>query len=39
MDRRAKYYGLTRAGRKRLEAETQDWERLTAAVALVMRMS
>jgi len=38
-NRRAKYYALTRAGRKRLEAETQDWERLTAAVALVMRMS
>ncbi|HSQ32762.1 MAG TPA: PadR family transcriptional regulator [Gemmatimonadaceae bacterium] len=38
-NRRAKYYELTRAGRKQLEAEAQDWERLTAAVALVLRMS
>lgn len=38
-NRRAKYYELTRAGRKQLTSETQDWERLTAAVALVMRMS
>src|SRR5229473_4127366 len=38
-NRRAKYYELTRAGRKRLEAEAQDWERLTTAVALVLRMS
>lgn len=38
-NRRAKYYELTRAGRKQLDAEAQDWERLTAAVALVLRMS
>ena len=38
-NRRAKYYELTRAGRKQLEAETQDWARLTSAVALVLRMS
>ncbi len=38
-NRRAKYYELTRTGRKRLEAEAQDWERLTTAVALVLRMS
>ena len=38
-NRRAKYYELTRAGRKQLEAEAQDWERLTKAVALVLRMS
>lgn len=38
-NRRAKYYELTRAGRKRLESEAQDWERLTTAVALVLRMS
>jgi DNA-binding PadR family transcriptional regulator len=38
-NRRAKYYELTRAGRKQLDAETQDWERLTAAVALILRMS
>lgn len=38
-NRRAKYYELTRAGRKQLQAEAQDWERLTTAVALVLRMS
>jgi PadR family transcriptional regulator, regulatory protein PadR len=38
-NRRAKYYELTRAGRKQLETEAQDWERLTTAVALVLRMS
>jgi transcriptional regulator len=38
-NRRAKYYALTRAGRKQLEAETQNWARLTSAVALVLRMS
>ena len=38
-NRRAKFYELTRAGRKQLEAEAQDWQRLTAAVALVLRMS
>ena len=36
-NRRAKFYELTRAGRKQLEAETEAWDRLTAAVALVLR--
>ena len=38
-NRRAKFYELTRAGRRQLEAETEAWDKLTAAVALVMRMS
>lgn len=29
-NRRAKYYALTRAGRKQLERQTQEWERTTA---------
>jgi len=37
-NRRAKYYELTRAGRKQLEAETEAWDKLTAAVALVLKM-
>jgi transcriptional regulator len=37
-NRRAKYYELTRAGRKQLAAETEQWERLTAAVSLVLAM-
>ena len=36
-NRRAKYYTLTRAGRKALENETAQWERLSAAVSLVVR--
>ena len=35
--RRAKYYALTRAGRKQLDKETASWERLAAAVTLVVR--
>lgn len=35
-NRRAKYYELTRSGRKRLEKETEDWRKLTSAVALVL---
>lgn len=35
--REAKFYALTRQGRKRLEAEVQDWEHLTNAVALILR--
>jgi len=34
--RRAKYYALTRAGRKQLEAETADWKRRAAAVARLL---
>jgi transcriptional regulator len=35
-NRRAKYYELTRAGRKQLESETDTWRALTAAVAQVL---
>lgn len=35
-NRRAKYYSLTKLGRKRLETEKQDWDRLSAVVAAVM---
>ena len=35
-NRRAKYYELTRAGRKQLEAETESWRKLTAAVAQIL---
>ncbi len=36
-NRRAKFYRLTRAGRKQLADETESWERLAAAVARVLR--
>ena len=35
-NRRAKYYRLTPLGRKRLAAETEKWERLSAAISRVM---
>ncbi|HEY4245252.1 MAG TPA: PadR family transcriptional regulator [Lacunisphaera sp.] len=36
-NRRAKYYSLTRAGRKQLETEREQWDRMTAIIAQVMR--
>ncbi len=37
-NRRAKYYALTRKGRKQLAAESESWLKLIAAVGLVMEM-
>ncbi len=34
--RRAKYYSLTRAGRKQLEVETSDWTRRVSAIARLL---
>jgi len=36
-NRRAKYYSLTRAGRKALAQEAAQWQRLSAAIALIVR--
>ena len=36
-NRRARFYRLTAAGRRRLEHERADWDRLSAAISLVMR--
>jgi len=38
-NRRAKYYTLTRAGRKQLEAEQESWDRMTAIIAQVMHLA
>ena len=35
--RRAKYYSLTRAGRKQLDVEEADWTRRVAAVARLLK--
>ena len=35
-NRRAKYYSLTAAGRRRLREETADWNRLAAAIAAAL---
>jgi PadR family transcriptional regulator PadR len=37
-NRRARYYRLTRAGRRQLEKETRAWERASAAVNGVLRV-
>jgi transcriptional regulator len=34
--RRAKYYGLTRAGRKRLETERESWQSMSTIIATVL---
>src|SRR5256886_6272881 len=35
--RRAKFYSLTRAGRKQLDVETEDWMRRASAVARLLK--
>ncbi|MBL8977829.1 MAG: PadR family transcriptional regulator [Gemmatimonadetes bacterium] len=37
-NRRAKFYELTREGRRQLKVEADDWRRLAAAVDLVLGM-
>ena len=36
-NRRAKYYSLTRAGKKYLQKEEANWERLSVAIGLVLK--
>src|SRR5512147_2548663 len=35
--RRAKFYTLTRAGRRQLDAETEDWNRRAGAIARLLK--
>jgi transcriptional regulator len=35
--RRAKYYKLTRAGERQLQAEEKNWERISRAIALALQ--
>ena len=37
-NRRAKFYSLTRAGRRQLETETASWDRLSAAISHIVRI-
>ena len=37
-NRRAKFYDLTRAGRKELERETANWQRLSTAITGVVKL-
>lgn len=36
-NRRAKFYKLTRAGRKQLDAEASNWERISKAISRVLQ--
>ena len=36
-NRRAKYYRLTPKGRKQLDVETSKWDRLSSAIARILR--
>ncbi|MEP6912677.1 MAG: PadR family transcriptional regulator [bacterium] len=36
-NRRAKFYKLTKAGRKQLEAETANWHRVSQAISRIMQ--
>lgn len=38
-NRRAKFYSLTRLGRRHLEREAANWERISAAISGVMRLT
>jgi transcriptional regulator len=38
LGRRAKFYALTRSGRRHLEQETEEWRRLSSAISRVIRL-
>lgn len=38
-NRRAKFYSLTRLGKRQLEAEAANWERLSSAISQIVRLS
>ena len=38
-NRKAKYYAITRAGRKQLAEQAQNWERIAAVMGRMLRLS
>ena len=38
-NRRAKFYAITRAGRKQLAAETENWQRIAGVIGRLLRLS
>ncbi len=38
-NRRAKFYSITRSGRKQLANETENWERIAAVIGRVLRVA
>jgi transcriptional regulator len=39
LGRRARFYRLTAAGRRQLDVESEDWQRLSGAINRVLRMA
>jgi PadR family transcriptional regulator, regulatory protein PadR len=39
LGRRARFYRLTAAGRRQLEVETADWEKMSGAIARVLKLA
>jgi len=37
-NRRAKFYSLTRLGQKQLEKETANWDRVSTAISLIVKL-
>ena len=38
-NRKAKFYSITKAGRKQLHTETQNWERISTVIGRVLRIA
>jgi PadR family transcriptional regulator len=38
-NRKAKFYAITKAGRKQLHAEAQNWERISTVISRVLRIA
>jgi len=38
-NRRAKFYAITKAGRRQLASETENWERIAGVIGRLLRMS
>ncbi len=38
-NRKAKFYSITKSGRKQLASQTQEWERFSGVVARVLRLA
>jgi len=38
-NRKAKFYAITRAGRKQLAAETENWERIAGVIGRLLRLA
>src|SRR5215470_8176870 len=38
-NRKAKFYSITKSGRKRLQSETKEWERISGVIGRVLRIA